>query len=220
MKKLASFVLSCVLALTIGGKTAMADEALSQGAYTVDVTTHYEHPETGVIEDSGGEDSKTLGQSMTEGAVFNRGLYEVGNNGNHATVRIVLMDAVTEVNYYVADSPVTAEKTQEGIDSEGRSYADFRFEDSAISNIIKCKLFVEPMGRDVVFFITLSNPEKGNADFVVSEDSVSDEFSKPRAEALTSLESMEDIADKDRQDAKELIQNAASEAEKIGRAHV
>ena len=213
MKKFASFVLGCVLAMTVGATCAKADQALTPGAYTVDVTTHYEHPETGVIEDSAGEDNKTLGQSMTEGAIYNKGLYEVTADHNYATIRIVLMDAVTEVNYYVADNPVAAEKTQEGIDSEGRSYADFRFEDSDISNIIKCKLFVEPMGRDVVFFITLANPAAGNGEFVVSENTVTDEFSKPRAEALASLESMEDIADKDRQEAKEAIKNAATEGE-------
>ena len=80
---------------------------------TVDVTAHYSHPTTGEIVDSGGSDSSALGQSMCESALYDKGLFEDNGSASYATVRIVLMDAVENVSFYVDDNPVESEVTQE-----------------------------------------------------------------------------------------------------------
>lgn len=205
-------MLSCALAVLLSAGIVYADESLAPGAYTVDVKTHYIHPETGVIEDSGGEDAKEIGQSMTESTVSSQGLYEVGSDGNYATVRIVLMDAVGEVSYFVADKPALAEITQEGVNSEGKTYADFRFKDDDITKVIKCKLYVEPMDREVIFYMTLSNPVEGSADFKVTKQK-EDPLADSRLEGLQKLEALEDIGQKDLQIAKDQVTNASSQEE-------
>ena len=206
-------MLSCALAMVVGTTTAFADEALKQGVYTVDVKTHYAHPETGVIEDAGGEDSKEIGQSMTQSTVSSQGLYEVGANASYATVRIMLMDAVGDVSYYVADKPVMAEISQEGVSADGKHYADFRFEDNDITKVIKCKLYVEPMDRQTIFYITLSNPVKGSADFKVSEIAQEDPLADSRSQGLQKIEALEDLGQKDSQEAQDLIKAASTQDE-------
>lgn len=66
-----------VLAL-MAGITAVQTLALSNGIYIATASPHYKHPVTGVIEDSGGEGSAVLGQSMTESALYNKALVTVG----------------------------------------------------------------------------------------------------------------------------------------------
>ena len=66
--------------------------AASNGIYTATATSHYKHPITGVIEDSGGEGSYVLGQSMTDSALNRAALVEVDPQGNtFVTVRLNLM---------------------------------------------------------------------------------------------------------------------------------
>ena len=63
-------VCSMVVILAIlSGIAAIPVQAASSGVYTATATSHYRHPSTGVIEDSGGEGSYVLGQSMTESAL-------------------------------------------------------------------------------------------------------------------------------------------------------
>lgn len=67
----------------------------SNGIYTATATPHYRNPLTGKIEDSGGEDSEVLGQSMTESTTDTKALVEVDSNGNtYITVRLKLMDNI------------------------------------------------------------------------------------------------------------------------------
>lgn len=200
-------VLTASLLLVVSPVSVLA----ASSANTVDVTTHYSHPETGVIEDSGGSDSSALGQSMCESAVYDKGLFEDNGDSSYATVRIVLMDAVEGVSFYVNDNPVDTEVTQEGVDGEGRTYSDFRFKDSDINNIIKCKMFVEPMGRDVVFFITLSNKQPGNSEFKVVETTTSDKLSEVRLSAKADIEAMSEISSTQKDDLLAKLDKATSE---------
>ena len=74
---------------------SMPASAASHGIYTATATAHYRHPTTGVIEDSGGENSAVLGQSMTESATNKKALVEVDASGNTwITVRLNLMDNI------------------------------------------------------------------------------------------------------------------------------
>ena len=58
-----------VMLALMAGIIAVPALAASNGVYTATATSHYKHPTTGKIEDSGGESSYVLGQSMTDSAL-------------------------------------------------------------------------------------------------------------------------------------------------------
>ena len=71
-----------VLNLSVAGFNVFNVEAAANGIYLATATPHYKHPQTGAIEDSGGESSAVLGQSMTESATDTTALVEVDPQGN------------------------------------------------------------------------------------------------------------------------------------------
>ena len=97
-KALCSMVVMLAL---VAGITAIPAYAASNGIYT--------NPLTGKIEDSGGEHSEVLGQSMTESATDTKALVEVDSNGNtYITVRLKLMDNIQNPTFKVDGSSVSA----------------------------------------------------------------------------------------------------------------
>lgn len=103
---------------------SMPASAASHGIYTATATAHYRHPTTGVIEDSGGENSAVLGQSMTESATNKKALVEVDASGNTwITVRLNLMDNIQSPKFQVDGRSVSASLMQEDY---GSNTADFR----------------------------------------------------------------------------------------------
>lgn len=154
-----------VLAL-MAGITAVQALALSNGIYIATATPHYKHPVTGVIEDSGGEGSAVLGQSMTESALYNKALVEVDNKGNtYITVRLKLMDNIENPEFEVDGKSVSATLMQEDYTE---NTADYRMKAPSEKSIIKCSMYVVPMGRQVKFFITVSDLTSGSGDFITS----------------------------------------------------
>lgn len=162
-KTLCSMVVMLAL---VAGITAIPAYAASNGIYTATATPHYRNPLTGKIEDSGGEDSEVLGQSMTESATDTRALVEVDSNGNtYITVRLKLMDNIHNPTFKVDGSSVSASLMQEDYSA---NTADYRMKVASKSSVIRCSMYVVPMGRDVIFFITVSNLKSGSGDFITS----------------------------------------------------
>ncbi len=162
-KALCSMVVMLAL---VAGITAIPAYAASNGIYTATATPHYRNPLTGKIEDSGGEDSEVLGQSMTESATDTRALVEVDSNGNtYVTVRLKLMDNIQNPTFKVDGSSVSASLMQEDYSA---NTADYRMKVASENSVIRCSMYVVPMGRDVIFFITISNLKSGSGDFVTS----------------------------------------------------
>lgn len=162
-KTLCSMVVMLAL---VAGITAIPAYAASNGIYTATATPHYRNPLTGKIEDSGGEDSEVLGQSMTESATDTRALVEVDSNGNtYITVRLKLMDNIQNPTFKVDGSSVSASLMQEDYSA---NTADYRMKVASENSVIRCSMYVVPMGRDVIFFITVSNLKSGSGDFVTS----------------------------------------------------
>lgn len=154
-----------VLAL-MAGITAVQALALSNGIYIATASPHYKHPVTGVIEDSGGEGSAVLGQSMTESALYNKALVEVDNKGTtYITVRLKLMDNIENPEFEVDGKSVSASLMQEDYT---KNTADYRMKVPSEKSIIKCSMYVVPMGRQVKFFITVSDLTSGSGDFITS----------------------------------------------------
>lgn len=162
-KTLCSMVVMLAL---VAGITAIPAYAASNGIYTATATPHYRNPLTGKIEDSGGEDSEVLGQSMTESATDTKALVEVDSNGNtYITVRLKLMDNIQNPTFKVDGSSVSASLMQEDYTA---NTADYRMKVASENSVIRCSMYVVPMGRDVIFFITVSNLNSGSGDFVTS----------------------------------------------------
>ena len=162
-KTLCSMVVMLAL---VAGITAIPAYAASHGIYTATATPHYKNPLTGKIEDSGGEDSEVLGQSMTESATYTKALVEVDSNGNtYITVRLKLMDNIQNPTFKVDGNSVSASLMQEDYSA---NTADYRMKVASENSVIRCSMYVVPMGRDVIFFITVSNLKSGSGDFVTS----------------------------------------------------
>lgn len=162
-KTLCSMVVMLAL---VAGITAIPAYAASNGIYTATATPHYRNPLTGKIEDSGGEDSEVLGQSMTESATYTKALVEVDSNGNtYITVRLKLMDNIQNPTFKVDGNSVSASLMQEDYSA---NTADYRMKVASEKSVIRCSMYVVPMGRDVIFFITVSNLNSGSGDFVTS----------------------------------------------------
>ncbi len=162
---LCSVVMMLALVVSIG---AVPASAASNGIYIASANPSYRNPTTGQIEDSGGDSSEVLGQSMTESATHRKALVEVDPSGNtYVTVRLKLQNSVSGVSFAVDGASVSASCMQEGNDT-----ADYRMRVGSEHSVIRVKMFVTPMGRDVTFFITLSGLQEGSGDFITSVEVV------------------------------------------------
>ena len=161
-----------VMLALMAGITSIPALAASNGIYTATATSHYKHPTTGLIEDSGGEGSYVLGQSMTESALNKAALVEVDPQGNtYVTVRLNLMDNIQNPQFQVDGSrngnfsAVSATVMQEDFTE---NTTDFRMQVPDENAIIRCNMYVIPMGRDVIFYITVGDLKSGSGDFIAS----------------------------------------------------
>ena len=128
----------------------------------------YRHPVTGVIEDSGGEGSYATGQGMVEGCLYNYGLLEETDSGQcYLTVRMGLSDYTSGLSFQTQSwggsgwNSVSVSNTGSGSDSNGAT-ADYCIPVPSRDCVVKGSMYVEPMGRDVVFFFYPSGFSAGN----------------------------------------------------------
>ena len=165
--KLKRAICSMVVMLAlVAGITSVPVLAASPGIYTATATSHYRHPTTGVIEDSGGEGSYVLGQSMTDSALNKAALVEVDSSGaTWITIRLNLMDNIQSPAFQVDGSSVSATLMQEDYTN---NTADYRMRVNSENSIIRCNMYVIPMGREVIFYITVGGLSAGSGDFVTS----------------------------------------------------
>ena len=160
-------VISIVVMLAlVAGLTSVPVLAGSNGIYIATATPHYKHPVTGKIEDSGGEGSAVLGQSMTESATYKKALVEVDPQSNtYITVRLQLMDNIQNPKFQVDGSAVSASLVQEDYSN---NTADYCMKVNSENSVIRCNMYVTAMGREVIFYITVSNLQSGSGDFITS----------------------------------------------------
>lgn len=169
VKRFCGLLCGAALLISSAGGSITAS-ALDNGIYIADSTPYYAHPYTGIIEDSGGESSSVLGQSMTESALYPQALIEVDPNGNmYATIRLNLMDNIENPQFMVQEDSysgfydISADCMQENLDN---NTSDFRFSIPNENCIVRSTFYVVPMGRDVIFYIGFSNLTEGSSDFV------------------------------------------------------
>ena len=171
-KKLRAVCCVVVMLAILASITPISAIAASHGIYIAAATSHYRHPRTGVIEDSGGDGSYELGLSMTQSATYNQALVEVDSSGNtYVTVRLKLMDNIQNPHFMVDGarngnfSDVSAKVMYEDFTN---NTTDFRIKVPSENAVIRCDMYVVPMGRSVIFNITLSNLQSGCGDFITS----------------------------------------------------
>ena len=161
-----------VMLAFMAGITSIPALAASNGIYTATATSHYKHPTTGVIEDSGGEGSYVLGQSMTESAL-NKAAWlkwiprEIPMSPCGSTSWTISRNPQFQVdgsrngNFSAVSATVMQEDFTENT-------TDFRMQVPDENAIIRCNMYVIPMGRDVIFYITVGDLKSGSGDFIAS----------------------------------------------------
>ena len=162
--------LLAALVLTVmgAGIGAVPVRAASGNIYTCVIHPSYAHPVTGVIEDSGGEASYATGQGMVDGAVYTTGILELTDSGEYyLTIRMSLMDYTSNHSFWVQNvgdsnwsSPAIG-VTGNGTDDNGAT-ADICMQVPSENCVVRGSMYVEPMGRDVIFYLYPSDYTAGN----------------------------------------------------------
>lgn len=144
--------------------------AATGNVYTSNMTACYRHPVTGVIEDGGGESSAATGQGMVESCVGKTGIMEVTESGAYyMTLRLSLMDFTSNHSFWVQNvgdsswsSPSEIGITGTGTDGNGTT-KDVCMKVPSENCIVRISMHVDPMGRDVVFYVYPGNYSAGNS---------------------------------------------------------
>ena len=129
--------------------------ALNDGAYLVSRSTSYTNPLTGKTEDGG--ENIALGESMVGNIVESKLLVEQTNGKYYITVGLGLASNVSNVRFKVMTlsgsmSSVSATKTGSS-SANGDTVNHYRLQVSSLELYISPIMYVNPMGRDVQFFI-------------------------------------------------------------------
>ncbi len=170
-KKVGSVLMALVLALiSMAGFPALEAYGASGTVYSCVINRCYAHPVTGIIEDSGGESSYATGQGMVEGCVYNSGILEVTDEGAYyLTIRMSLMDYTSGHSFLVQNvgdsgwsSPSEMGVTGNGSDSTGTT-ADVCMRVPSENCVVRGSMYVEPMERDVIFYLYPSDYNEGNS---------------------------------------------------------
>ena len=167
-KIFAGLLAALVLTVTGAGAGAVPVLAASGNVYTCVIHPCYAHPVTGVIEDSGGEASYATGQGMVDGAIYTTGILELTDSGEYyLTIRMSLMDYTSNHSFWVQNvgdsgwsSPAIG-VTGNGTDDNGTT-ADICMQVPSENCVVRGSMYVEPMGRDVIFYLYPSDYTAGN----------------------------------------------------------
>ena len=164
-----SICLSIILFFSLFLFSSKNVQAASGSIYTCKMNPTYSHPVTGQVEDAGGSSSSTTGQGMVEGAIGSKGILEVTDSGEYyLTFQLGLMDYSSKQSFSVQNindsgwNTVSATVTGNGSDSSGKT-ADMRIPVPSESCIVRCSMYVEPMGRNVIVYFYPSDYTAGNS---------------------------------------------------------
>ena len=167
--RIKSVVMASALSLALlAGFPAVEAQAATGSVYTCTINRCYAHPVTGAVEDSGGAGSYATGQGMVEGCLYPTGILEVADDGNYyLTIRLSLMDYTSGHDFQVQSvgdsgwSSTGYTQTGTGSDSNGTT-ADVVIQVPSENCIVRGTMYVEPMGRNVVFYLYPSDFSEGN----------------------------------------------------------
>jgi hypothetical protein len=164
-------LLLCAALLLAGAPFAAF--AADDGVYLAATNTYYLNPDTGVTDD-GGSKNAAIGEGMCRSVIYEKALVEIDGGKVYVTVRVQLVSNMGAIKFTVqqkAGDPASYASVSPRIVAEdaGADTADYRFALPAVSSYIGCSTYVTPMGRDVKFYMNISNSlTAGSEDFVVS----------------------------------------------------
>ena len=128
----------------------------------------YENPFNGVIEDSGGVRARALGESMAASTVDKQAYFERDTDGHcFVTLRLHQGKEIGDVKFQSSkddkgafSEAIAAQTMQKNAKANTIDVrAQVRSQDAAL----RVSMYVEPMGRYVIYFVKLAQFEPGNA---------------------------------------------------------
>lgn len=157
-------ILAIIMAVFLPKETVSA--ATSTGnVYTYTLGRHYAHPVTGVIEDSGGRAKYTTGQGMVEGCTYPTCMLEETDDGEYyVTIRMSLFDYTNGHYFWVQNKGDSGWRetvfgtTGSGSDTNGVT-KDICIKVPSPDFVIRGKMHVNPMGRDVYWYMDLGGKQ-------------------------------------------------------------
>lgn len=171
----AFFVLTTCFASSVALCIADAMKACPSCAYAatslaLSATTQpsYENPYNGVIEDSGGVRARALGESMVNSTVDKQAFFERDTDGHcFVTLRLHQGKEIGDVKFQSSkddkgafSEAIAAQTMQKNAKA---NTIDVRAQVSSQDAALRVSMYVEPMGRYVVYFVKLAQFEPGNA---------------------------------------------------------
>ena len=138
--------------------------------YSCTVIPSYRNPETGNVEDSGGESSYATGQGMVESCVGSKGMLEETESGEYYLTFVLSLMDYSSGHTFLVKKPGSSDWIQPaigvtgtGTDSNGTTN-NVCIQIPGKDGIIKGSMYVEPMGRNVTFFITAGDFQEGTVE--------------------------------------------------------
>lgn len=158
-----------VMAVTLV-TASLSAYAMEDGAYTINRQTSYVNPDTGNTVDGG--TNIALGDSMCASIVEDKLLVEKSGGKTYITIGLGLMSNISNVRIQVQDengkyNDVEITKTG-SCERDGDTCNHYRFEVSSEEQKISPVIYVEPMGRDVQFFVVpdIASAQPGTGNFI------------------------------------------------------
>ena len=168
-----------LLAVLISGLNTVSAYAMTEGTYIVPLIVSYANPQTGIIVDGG--NNEALGTSMGQSVMQADALIEQNADTAYVTVGIGLASNISnhaillqqEAGQDIYDYVELAETGSCTRDND--TCIHYRFEMKDLDRLISPVLFVDPMGRDVQFFVQLdtANAVEGTGNYLSEMRTVS-----------------------------------------------
>lgn len=151
--------LACAIALLVPS-FAWADSLSCQSG---EAHGTYKHPVTGEVADSAGVVGATIGQGMIDKVVGSSCLLESGKS-TWLDLRFNLTGSISNIRMERQEpNDGSWEKTAFQVVSQSGDSANLRVLVASADSILKVSMHVNPIGRDVTFFISADSWKAGNA---------------------------------------------------------
>ncbi len=156
MKKYLSIVLALVMAISVSASTLYVEAAETE---EIQITGLYKNPNTGIIEDSGGENSFALGQSMVENMMSTVAILEEDSDGGYyLTFDFNLYNFISDIELQSqSEGETTYTDITHEVVEEQEETVTLKVPVEDMDSLLRASCFVIPMGRSVVFYITYSD---------------------------------------------------------------
>lgn len=126
--------------------------------FNCSVTGYYKNPITDKVEDSGGESAMATGQGMVNGVVNKKGKLTMKDGKCYLDFTLSLADFSSKHSFSDAatGAKISCSLIGNGKDDNGKTNK-YRAQISNENSTIRISMYVDPMGRSVIYFISAGN---------------------------------------------------------------